>query len=62
MKKAFLSAAVMMLMSSALFADGNKPAKHKTPKHQTTCSKDCKPSADCKPGAKCPGNSDCVCH
>lgn len=62
MKKAFLSAAVMMLMSSTLFADGNKPAKHKAQKHQTTCSKDCKPSADCKPGAKCPSNPDCVCH
>ena len=64
MKKIFLSAVVMLLMSSAaVYADGNKPAKHKAPKQQTTCTaKNCKPTADCKPGTKCPTKPGCVCH
>jgi len=63
MKKVFFSALVMLLMgSAAVYADGNKPAKHKA-KTQTTCSaKDCKPTADCKPGTKCPTKPGCVCH
>lgn len=64
MKKILLSTVIMLFMSSAaVYADGGKPAKHKVPKQQTTCStKDCKKTADCKPGTKCPVKPGCVCH